>query len=601
MRVALIHVPFGFISSPNLALSTFKAQFAAAGIQSDVIYASIEFANRVRVSAYRRAGAYADWAMFRTGWKEENPQLDFILATQSADHDNLRTWLTKYRMRDEYETYLHEFCDRDWSQYDAFALTASSRQVPAIFAFGRLLKEKYPNKPILYGGPLVFREIGLEYMKLPWVDFICLSEGEDVALPLIQALSKGVPLHDAAAELPAVAYRLPTGEVRSTDLRPCQADLDAAPIPDFEDYFSAIADCPGDPALPIQFSRGCPWGAKNCCNFCVESNLSGGVFIKQSSEVSVEYLRKIGERYPRQYLYFLVDCMLDGRMIREIMPRWAAIRPEWFNLFVEIKASVTRDEVRMLNNGGVTLVQVGIESLHPEGAALLGKPHRLYHAISCLKWLKHYNINVLWNYLLQIPGEHPDWYPIQLRMCENLCHLPPPHKPSAVIVTTFSKYLEDPARWDLQVYASSPTPTFLDPMRASWSFDYAKNHEQRQCLVESRALTTYILKEWMAQIADEPGFYDELYPAVPRPALKPRRQLVFNDQGVFDSRFTYPGRTIVLSDTQRSALIDCDGPVAESRMADRFGEPLLRGLEEQRLLYLGDRHCVSYVESLPDA
>lgn len=607
MRVALIHVPFGFISSPNLALSTFKAQFATAGIQSDVIYASIQFAKKIGVDAYRRAGMYSDWAMYRTGWDEADPQLDFRLAKQSGTRDNLRTWLMRYRVRDAYETFLHEFCDRDWSAYDAFAFTVSSRQVPAAFGFGRALKERYPNKPVLFGGPLVFRQMGLEYIqKMPWIDFVCLSEGENVALPLVQSLAKGVPIHEAAAALPAVAYRLPTGEVKSTGLRPCQANLDQSPVPDFDDFFTEVKGVPGDPALPLQFSRGCPWGAKNCCSFCVESDMSGGVFIKRTSEACIEHLRQMAERYPHQYLYFLVDCMLDGRMIREIMPKWAAIRPPWFKLFVEIKASITREEMKMLKDAGVVLVQVGIETLHPDGAKLLGKPHRLYHAVSCLKWLKHYGIKVLWNYLMHIPGEHPDWYPEQLRICENVCHLPAPHKPSAVIVTAFSKYFTEPEKWDLQLHPSAPLPSYLDPMKVGWAFDYHKTEEQLSCIVASRRLNDFIINEWMAQEATAPGFYDELYPSIPRPAEKPQRQLIFNDQGVFDSRFSYPGETIPLTDFERAVLFFCEDPVSEDAVYDEYGSvrPIaltLNRLVEKRLLHYSDHHYVSYVECLPDA
>ena len=72
-------------------------------------------------------------------------------------------------------------------------------------------------------------------------------------------------------------------------------------------------------------------------------------------------LRTLRERHGVSRVMF-VDDILDMRYFRTLLPRLAVQEPR-FELFWEVKANLTPEQVRLLRAAGVTRVQPGIESL----------------------------------------------------------------------------------------------------------------------------------------------------------------------------------------------------------------------------------------------
>ena len=113
-----------------------------------------------------------------------------------------------------------------------------------------------------------------------------------------------------------VVYR-ERGRTVATGPAPLVRDLDALPLPDFDDYF-AIADrapLAGSvaPVLLLETGRGCWWGAKSHCTFC---GLNGGsmAFRTKGAGRALDEIRQLRERYGIA-LFYAVDNILDMRLL----------------------------------------------------------------------------------------------------------------------------------------------------------------------------------------------------------------------------------------------------------------------------------------------
>ena len=185
------------------------------------------------------------------------------------------------------------------ADYDIVGFTTTFEQNLASLALSRLIKERWPDKAIVFGGGNCEGEMGRElHRSFPWIDYVCSGEGERSFPQLVDAIAAG---RDGAG-IPGIVYRR---DGRSTDNGRGEAitDMDAVPAPNYDEYFAAVKRSPLVPALHpsllIETSRGCWWGAKAHCTFC---GLNGATmtFRSKSAERVLGELEGFRTRYPTE-------------------------------------------------------------------------------------------------------------------------------------------------------------------------------------------------------------------------------------------------------------------------------------------------------------
>src|SRR5262249_55228165 len=142
--------------------------------------------------------------------------------------------------------------------------------VPSL-ALARLIRERAPGKMLVLGGVAVRTPTAAMLLRsTPWIDAVCDGEGENAIGALAGAAAGEAPLVD----VPGIVFRSTSGEVVATPPPP-PVDLDANPVPNFDDFFADIRRLSEEqkidvmpPTLPVENSRGCWWGAKHHCVFC---------------------------------------------------------------------------------------------------------------------------------------------------------------------------------------------------------------------------------------------------------------------------------------------------------------------------------------------
>jgi len=216
-------------------------------------------------------------------------------------------------------------------------------------------------------------------------------------------------------------------------------DLDALPIPDYDDFFDQLRASRLDRRYPasimFETSRGCWWGERSHCTFCGLSDATMP-FRGKSARRAVDELVHLTSRYPGCAVVG-VDWILNVRAFDDFLPELAARRLD-VELFYEVKANLKKAQVRLLRDAGVRVIQPGIESFSNDVLARMRKGVRGLQNIQLLKWCKEFGITPQWNLLWGFPHEPPEEYARMAALLPLLTHLTPPQTASAIRIDRFS-------------------------------------------------------------------------------------------------------------------------------------------------------------------
>lgn len=194
---------------------------------------------------------------------------------------------------------------------DAVGFSVISGSHQGYERFARRLKERLPDVLTVWGGP--HATFYPESVESPWVDAVCLGEGEDAML-------------DFADGFEREGRRLPTGvenfwvkrdgQVVRGPLRPRRRSLDALPFPARDLYFKFPSA--RDYALrAFMAHRGCPYKCTYCFNesYNVMYAATGDhkILNTRSPESVCREVLELKERVPVKMVSFMDDVFTINR------------------------------------------------------------------------------------------------------------------------------------------------------------------------------------------------------------------------------------------------------------------------------------------------
>lgn len=336
--------------------------------------------------------------------------------------------------------------------------TSTFQQQIASLALARQLRHHHPELFLALGGANCEGAMGLGTVRrFPFVDAVVSGEAEEVFPRLVERVFAGRPVDD----LPGVYT--PGNQARLDRHDPPDAprpvSLDQVPRPDFDDFFTqwraAELETEQRPRLLFETSRGCWWGEHSHCTFC---GLNGGgmAFRSKSPERAFDELAGLARRYPGTRV-LVVDNILDMRYFKTFLPRLAEAGLG-VELFYEVKANLSKDQLRQLRAAGVGEIQPGIESLSDDVLERMGKGVRGLVNIQVLKWCRELGLWPAWHLIWGFPGEPAAEYDRMAEWIPLLSHLPPPGDTSKIRLDRFSPNFERAA--ELGFTDLEPNPAY---------------------------------------------------------------------------------------------------------------------------------------------
>jgi len=353
--VVLVVPPFADVERPALGPSLLAAALGQRGLRAVVVYPNLAWAERIGLPLYawfaNRGEADAETTALALStlvseWVFADLASDRIDATPSygerflapaLDPATLARVLATLELREAFVCETVEQIQRLRPRIVGFTTTLTS--MTAGLALARRLAAG-PDRPlIVFGGSACEEAMGAALLAaFDVVDWVCSGEGEVAFVEFAAAI--------VAGERPHVAGMRSRGGLART---PAPVAMDSLPIPDFRDYFVALARSPLReqlrPRLPFESSRGCWWGQKHHCSFC---GLNGATmqFRAKTPERALTELRTLVDTWQIADVE-AVDNIVDHRYFASVFPRLAAEGPE-VRLFYEIKSNLDRDDVALL-------------------------------------------------------------------------------------------------------------------------------------------------------------------------------------------------------------------------------------------------------------
>lgn len=450
-QVVLVVPPFFGIGRPHLGVSLLKAGLARDGIGAVVCYANIDFACGVGsvlpewiALASPVNQLLGEWVFAHLVDGRELDQLDaYVDEVQSylaPGHPGTPAALR--RLRDDAEAFVAATAAAILDQRPAVVgISTSFQQNCAALALARRIKASAPEVRICLGGANCEGQMGREILVLfDYVDHVFSGESDHVFPARVRSWLDGKEMTPAGCTI----HRDKRNPARSfTEALPI-ADLNTVPFPDFTDYFARLVSVPPalkvTPALVVETSRGCWWGAKHHCTFCGLNGQGLAYRAKHPDRVVAETTALVEAHGVTDFL--AVDNILAARGMADALAAAAPVAPRRF--FFEIKSNIGYEQLELLARSGITHVQPGIESLDDHVLQLMRKGVSSAQNIAFLRGCAEIGIQPSWNMLFGFPYEGNEPYERMLELIPRIEHLPPPGSWSPVRIDRFSPFFKQP-------------------------------------------------------------------------------------------------------------------------------------------------------------
>ncbi len=392
--IALISMPWSLFNRPSVQLGALKAYIENnSDIAVDCFHPYLSAAKHIGtdIYTYLSKNSWAGEAIYAAIlFPERREQAARLFRRSCADNPEIAgKFDTIYN---SLENQLNEWTrSTEFKGYRLLGFSVCFSQLFASLAAAVRIKEITPATPVVFGGSSCVGNMGDSMSRaFSQIDYVITGEGEKKLLNLCRALEKG----NAQPSQTSVAAA--DGKTNAI------ADLNTLPTPDYHPYFNELEHVfpgkPFSPVLPIEFSRGCWW---RHCTFC-NLNLQWHGYRRKSAAKMSSEVKQLHDR-----LHSLDFTFCDNALpVSETDIFFSTIR-KWdidLHFFAEIRAIKDPQKLSLYRSGGLTTVQVGIESFSNSLLAKMNKGTTVIENLAVMKYCAENSITLDGNLIVEFPG-----------------------------------------------------------------------------------------------------------------------------------------------------------------------------------------------------
>ena len=515
--ICLVSMPYAAIERPSIALGLLTAELRGAGITVVSRYACLDFAERVGLHAYhavlgsKTSLFIGEWTFAAAAFPEMSAVDRHYLTTCAEEiaknrgagngADPVELLL---RLREEAARFTAAAADEIVAQRPRIVGCSSTFQQHApSLALLRAVRERDPDIITMIGGTNCESSMGTATRRnFPWVDFVFSGEADEVIVPFVRDVL------DHGREVVPPPGVIDAATATQAGIEPPRASVwsvDAIPTPDYDDYFTALGRSSLRdvvvPALVVETSRGCWWGAKSHCTFC---GLNGGnmAFRAKSPDRAALEFHRLATRYGIRR-FTVVDNIIDMQYHQSVLPQLAG---HGYDIFYETKANLRRHHMQSFFDAGVRSIQPGIESLHDDILRLLAKGNKAWMNVQLLKWAAELGMEISWVFLIDVPAQRDQWYIEMMAWLPQIMHLAPPSFAVPIQFMRFSPYHRDAAKYGFDLV---PEPAYAQvyPLSSAEMEQLAYEFIDRRAPAENVGIGQLLLLAWLGLWRD--GYYSD--------------------------------------------------------------------------------------------
>ena len=382
MKIALIQCPSWTTESPPYTLALLSARLKRSGHEVKCFDFNIETFNYCKTGQVIQSEGINNqsWFMDYRGnvWYEKHQVSAFINNNQEFFESLIKPVLY-------FSPQVIGFSVQSTSKFFSLELAA-------------FLKEKETHMPIVFGGPLVFKNCyGADILKdYSFLDAVSFTEADE-SLPIFLSAYEQ---YGSMQAVPGFAVRSGSGEVLSSQDPPSVDNLDELAYADYSDFrFEHYTK----KLIPISTSRGCI----NRCSFCSEST-HWRRYRRRSAQSIMDEMKVQLEIYPQINEFWFNDSLINGDMVmlselcdliikQKLKIRWGGQGM--------IRKEMTPHFLHKMKMAGCYVISYGVESGSNKILKLMQKGYTAELAQNVLRDTFDSGIEVIFNIITGFPGE----------------------------------------------------------------------------------------------------------------------------------------------------------------------------------------------------
>lgn len=302
---------------------------------------------------------------------------------------------------------------------DLLGMGAFTFQIGTVISFCDDVKRYFPNIKIILGGPHVSAEYESTLRNHSSVDFVCIGEGENVMLQLMERLSK----NESVCDINGLAFRNENGDLVINKTTQPVLDLNQLPFADWEslpigNYWDSLAT--KKTYGTVFASRGCPYS----CTFCGAVVTNGKKIRKRTPQNFVSELKFLYDRWGIDEFSFSdstfnYDSKWVEQICDEILLQFNGKPPIW-----RCTARADRinfDTIKIMKKAGCVKFLMGIESADPVVLKLMKKGETIDVIKKGLELCRQADIRVDGSFILGMPGDTTESINKTIELARELC------------------------------------------------------------------------------------------------------------------------------------------------------------------------------------
>ncbi|GAB4341019.1 MAG: RiPP maturation radical SAM C-methyltransferase [Desulfobulbaceae bacterium] len=583
MRLALVSMPWAIFNRPSIQLGALQAWLRVhdPAVQTVSLHPYLEVAKRLGPETYAiiSEDGWAGEALYAPLLFPEMRESAARVFRDSLGREKARGLPPFAALVEELDDQLDRWLDRtDFSRTDLAGFSVCFGQLPATLLAARRLKARHPGLRVVLGGSTCVPPIGETLLNVfPEIDYIVTGEGELPLAGLCRYL-RG----ETTDPGPGVLHRGRSSRSAGPEI----PDLDTLPPPDYDDYFAELGRCGFTfiPQVPLEFSRGCWW---NRCAFC-NLNLQWCGYRSKKSRTVLAEVEQMRSSYRVLDFAFTDNALPPGEADRFFTS--VAGQGRDLRFFAEIRTINRPDHYCVYRRGGLTSVQVGIESFSSSLLRKMDKGTNVLDNLAAMKFSAEAGIRLDGNLILEFPGSTEE----EARETMRVIDFALPYRPlfgAAFFLGHGSPVWRDPSRFGIRGVRHHPRNRALYPRSVLKRLDLLIRQGVGDRQVQRRIWAPVRNKiEWWR------AFHEK------RSATGP--PLGFRDGGDFliirQERPEKPTLHHRLAGLSRAIYLACSTPVTIQSLLRTFDsvteERLIRfldDLEEKKLLFREGGRCLA--------
>lgn len=447
-KLLLIHMPFGEVKWPSLALTQLQAvvkEELGDYIDAQIVYVNHDFANFWGLEEYQLISG--------------GPSIGNVNLSETQIHSGIGDWIFREEAFSEWEDNAEEYFRQFYGKSEKFkkhilsrrkeipcflehiikkyeidkadivAFTSMFQQQFASFALARRLKKLNSNIITVIGGASYDYPVAkMVANEIAYMDYTFSGAGL-VSFPqfLRCFINKELDKVEKISGICSKKNTYSNSNVLTKQMYGEERDINHIVLLDYDSFFSSLHEVFGEgviiPELYFETSRGCWWGEKIKCTFCDYNGLNMK-FRVMKSDNAILYIQSLLRYADKCKLFRAVDSILSKKICGDVFP--AIDVPDNTAIFWEVKVGMSDEEFEALVKARVLYIQAGIEALNSVNLKHMNKGTNVFDNILFLKQCAKYGIIVLWNLLAGIVGEDESIYNTYLEDIPLLFHLNPP-------------------------------------------------------------------------------------------------------------------------------------------------------------------------------